>query len=104
MILLTLAGRTDSFSAPFYTRADIDRLTTLKRLSFTGHQDASYNGRQDVSVEIPRQEGAVLVGAEEPDAETGVNGSVYVQYVVSGEAPEVVGEWIKLEGIWVRKE
>ena len=104
VILLTLAGRADAFSAPFYTKADVDRLTTLKRLSFTGHQDVSYNGRQDVSVEIPRQEGAVLVGTDEPDAETGVNGSVYVQYEISGEAPEIVGEWIKLEGIWIRKE
>ncbi len=103
VIILTLEGRERSFPAPFYSRADIDRMTALKNLSFTGHQSGVYNGKQAVSVEIPQQQGAVLYGTEEPDESIGVDGSVYVQYRVGKETPEIIAEWIRLENIWVRK-
>ena len=127
VVVLDLEGRDDEFHSPFYSRADIDRLTTMKDLTFTGHQSKTYNGKTavsveipenstltftghqnksydgsaDVSVEIPRP--AVLYGTEEPDAGSGINGSVYVQYEVVDNAPKITAEWIKLEGVWVRK-
>ena len=105
VVELTLSGKCSTFEAPFYSKADIDRLTTMKNLTFSGHQSATYNGRNPVSVVIPKQEGAVLYGTEEPDEDLGINGSVYVQYEIEEEteAPVVTAEWIRLEDVWIRR-
>lgn len=105
VIDLTLTGKGSTFEAPFYSKADIDRLTTLKNLTFSGYQNASYNGKAAVSVVIPKQQGAVLYGTDEPASSLGVNGSVYVQYEVDQEteAPVVTAEWIRLEDTWIRR-
>lgn len=105
VIELELAGKSRVFESPFYSKADIDRLTTLKDLTFSGNQEASYNGKAAVSVVIPKQEGAVLYGTEEPDEMLGVNGSVYVQYEIDEEteSPVITAEWIRLEDTWIRR-
>lgn len=105
VIELELSGKVSEYEAPFYSKVDIDRITNLKDLTFSGHQDATYNGRSAVSVVIPKQEGTVLFGLEEPGSDIGVNGSVYVQYENDEESdtPAVIAEWIKLEDVWIRR-
>ena len=101
VITLTLTGRSERFTPPYYTKAEIVSMTDMKTLTFTGGENKAYNGKADVSVAIPVIK--ALYGTEEPDAETGIDGSVYIQYAVEDGMPVITAEWVKLEGKWIAR-
>lgn len=101
VVTLTLTGKSETFTPPYYTKSEIGGMADMKTLTFTGGEEKSYNGRSDVSVAIPVVK--VLYGTEEPGAETGIDGSVYIQYQVQDGVPAVTAEWVKLEGVWVAR-